>query len=818
MTAHSIGTLPQDVRFGVRQLRRNLAFAAIAIATLALGIGANTAIFSVVESVLLAPLPYSHPDRLMLVLLYNRRLQWTTDLSYPDFRDWRRTARSFQEMAAFRPKGFDWTSGGTPEHVAGEEVSAGFFGTLGVNLALGRDFLPEEDRHGGRRAVILSDRLWNERFSRSARVLGRMVTLSGGDYTIIGVLPPKFRFATKNADVYTPIEQDDSLLLEDRMVHDIACVARLKPNVSAAQAEAEMNAVQERIDELNPRTERGQGVSVLSLKHVVIGDVSGTLLLLLGAVGLVLLIASANVANLLLARSAARRREFAIRTALGANRMRIVQQLLTETTLLALAGGATGLALAKWGMQSVLAIVGSALPRNESVGMDGAVLWFTFAISIAVGILFGLAPAVQSAKPDLEFALREGGRSSTGRSRRTQQGLVVGQMALTLVLLVGAGLLFRTIRHLWEVNPGFDAQDIVTFKVGLSGEATNPPENTRVAYRQLIERIRQIPGVEAADVTALVPLSENDNSGPFWVRGPRPTSTAEMPRALFFWVGPNYLQTMGIPLLRGRFLTREDTTKSAPVIAIDSVLARSYFPHSDPIGQTMFIPHWGPVRVVGVVGHVRHWSLDGTERYSKNQIYAPFYQLGDESLPAFLGAVTVTVRRRPGAATILPAIKRVVYGTGMDQPVYEVRTMEELVSQSMSAQKFPMVLLGIFAGLALALAAVGIYGTIAYSVAQRAREIGVRMALGAAHRDIFRMVIGQGLRLAIPGLVIGAMAALVATRAIASFSHLLSGVGANDPLTFMVVSVVLLVVAVVACYVPGRRAMRTDPMIALRYE
>ncbi|MGA7223505.1 MAG: ADOP family duplicated permease [Candidatus Acidiferrales bacterium] len=560
------------------------------------------------------------------------------------------------------------------------------------------------------------------------------------------------------------------------------------------------------------------GIDVTPLKQEFVGDVSATLLLLLGFVGLVLLIACANVASLFLARSAGRAREFAIRSALGANRSRIVCQLLTESVILSLIGGILGLVVAKWTLSVVLAVAAGSLPRSENISVNVFVLLFTFGISIAVGILFGLAPAVRSSKTDLQTSLKEGGRGSTSSHYRAQGTLVIVQIALTLVILVGEGLLFRTIDNLWHVNPGFDAQHVITFKVGLSASAAKTPAGVRSAYQQLVERIRELPGIQAADLTVMVPLNQEENIGPFFVGTQEPASMAEAPRALFYWTGPDYLRTMQIPLLRGRYFTAEDTTKSDRVVVIDSVLASAYFPGRDPLGQVMTIPHWGSVRVVGVVGHVRQWALNEHDSYTDNQIYASLYQLQDNWAPLLYSDLTVMVRTRLDLATVMPAIKSVLYASMGDQPVYRVQTMQKIASDSMSSQRFPMILLGAFAGLALVLASVGIYGVISYSVAQREHEVGIRMALGAERWDVFRMIIGQGLWLALTGVAIGGAAALVLARVLSSFSQLLYGVKANDPATFVLVSFILTGVAVWACYIPARRATKVDPMIALRYE
>jgi predicted permease len=810
--------LRQDIHYGLRILRKSPGFTAVAVLTLALGIGANTAIFSVVQGVLLAPLPYSEPERLVVVWQYNQTLKHPISVSYPDFLDWQRDAHLFQQMAAFDWQDRDLTSPGRPEHLAGKEISSGFLSTLGVKPILGREFSPEEDKHGGPPVVIISSRLWRNRFAANTAALGKSVTLDGVDYTVVGVLPEDFRVVGEVADVYVPPGQGDPLIFGDRTIHPILCVARLKPGITIAQSEEEMGAIQEHLDRLYPSADQGLGANVKPLKHEFVADVSGTLLMLLGAVGIVLLIACANVANLLLARSAARTREFAIRSALGASGARIVRQLVTECVLLSLAGGTLGLALAKWGVRPVLATLPVSLPRSENIGVNVSVLLFALLVSVAVGILFGLAPALQSSRTDLQASLKAGSRGSTSRHYLAQSSLVIIQMALTLVLLVGAGLLFRTVRQLWEVNPGFDARHVIAFNVGLSPSATKTTSGMRVAYQQLIERIRSIPGVDAAELTVLSPLSEHQNIGPFWVSSQEPASSAQAPRALFYWTGPDYLRTMEIPLLRGRYFTAADTASSQPVILIDSVLARAYFPGRDAVGQAMTIPHWGPVRIIGVVGHVRHWGLDERDAYTQNQIYASINQFPDDWAPIFYRRLTVVVSTPLGAAAVMPAIKAAVYGASDDQTVFGVQVMQQALSQSLSSQRFPMILLGVFAGLALLLASIGIYGVISYSVVRRVHEIGIRMALGAERRDVFRTVIGQGLRLALAGVGIGAATALILARLLSSFSHLLYGVGASDPVTFFVVSLVLTGVSILACYIPARRAMHVDPMVALRYE
>ncbi|HYL74253.1 MAG TPA: ABC transporter permease [Bryobacteraceae bacterium] len=808
----------RDIRYGLRSLRRSPGFAVAAILTLALGIGANTAIFSVLHGVVLSPLPYRQPDRLVVVTLFSRSLNYPIATSYPDFLDWQRSARSFEEMSAWVTRGFDLTSPGEPEHFAGKEISAGFFHTLGAKLAAGREFTAEEDRHGGTLSAIVSDRLASRRFSNSAAALGKTITLSGSDYTIVGVLPADFRFENEQADVYTPIGNGNPTVRTDRSIHSAVAVARLRPGITLAQAHAELDSIQEQIDRLYPAISRGLGAWTEPLKQYLVGEVSGTLLLLLGAVSLVLLIACANVANLTLVRGAARAREFALRLALGAGRSQVIRQLITESVLLSLLGGALGIAIARWGLIAVLAVAPASLPRAENIAVSGPVLWFALAVSAAVGIAFGFWPALKGSNTDLQSALKEGGRGSTPGRDRTQRILVVAQMALALVLLAGASLLFRTIQNLWAVNPGFDARNVITFQVGLSASAVETGPKTRAAYQQLMDRLRQIPGVEAADIACLVPLSQQDNSGPFWF-GQRPASLAEAPRALYYWTGPEYIKTMRIPLLRGRYLAPADTLQSQPVVVIDSLMAAQYFGGRDPVGQTITVHQWGEARIVGVVQHVRHWTLDnGMPLFDKPQIYASFYQLLDKWVPAFRPDMRVALRTPLNDAAVLPAIKNAVYGVIDNEPVYNIRSMTELVAGSMSRQRLPMILLMTFAALALLLAAVGIYGVISYLMARRVHEIGIRMALGATKRDVFAMLLGQGLKLALAGVIIGALATAVLTRVVAGFSHLLFGVSAGDPLTFAAVSLCLIAASLLACYLPARRAADLDPMAALRHE
>jgi predicted permease len=807
----------RDLRFGLRQLAKSPSFTLTAVLTLALGIGANAAMFSVVEGVLLSPLPYPEPDRLVMTWQTRPNVKQTL-ISYPDFLEWQRTSHSFERMAAFTFHQFTLTGSGSAEHVSGMRVSSGFFAALGVKLALGRDFLPSEDRPHGTPAAIISHRLWRDRFASSPHVLGNSLTLEGVDYTIDGVLPAGFRF-WMDGDVYLPIAQDLPAILMERSVHGIGGLARLRPGVSLVSAQSELGAIQQNLDRLYPADDRSLGIDIVPLKQQMVGDVRPTLLLLLSAVGMVLLIACANVANLLMVRSSARVREFGVRAALGASRARIVRQLMTESVLLSLAGGVLGLALAKAAIYAVLNLLRDTLPRSEGIRLNLPVLLFTFFVAIAVAILFGVGPALKGSRVDVLSSLKNGGRGSTGASHRTQSSLIVVQMALTLVLLAGSGLLLRTIYGLLQVDPGFDAHQLFSFRIALSPSLTRTAPDIRTAFQQLLDRIRQIPGVQGATLTNIVPLDGGDNSGPFWLGSQAPASPQDAPHALYFWTGPDYLQTMRIPLLQGRFITPEDTAQTERVVVIDSDLARRFFAGTDPVGRTLTVAHWGTARIVGVVGHVRHWGLDDPTSYNPGQIYIPVYQLPDKmALDFFRDSLSIVVRSPLDAALLLGAIKNVVYGAAADQAIYNVEPMEQIISQSMAAQRLPMMLLGVFAGLALVLASVGIYGVISYSVAQHVQEIGIRMALGANRRDVLGMVVRQGVRLAAAGLGIGLVAALALARVLGSFSRLLYGVHASDPLTLASVSLVLMAAALLACALPARRAASIDPTRALRTE
>jgi len=817
-------TLWQDLRYGLRMLASHAGFTIVAILTLTLGIGANTAIFSVINGVLLQPLPYYDPSRLMILSERTPEFE-TMSVSYPNYLDWEKQDRSFESLAAHRWGDYDLTGGGMPEHLSGRIVSSGFFSTLGVKPLLGRDFEAQEDHLGAARVVMISGGLWKRRFGASPEVIGKLITLSGRGYTVIGVVPADFRLWGA-ADVFTLLGQWDDVLARSREAHPgIRAIGRLKPGVSREQAEADMNSVAAQLAQIYPKSNAHHGVNVRPLAQDIVGDVRPALLVLLGAVGFVLLIACANVANLLLARSASRRREMAVRAALGASQARMVRQVLTESVLMAVAGGALGLLLARLGTQAVVAAIPGGLPRMENIGVDVWVLAFTLVVSVATGVIFGLAPALQMSRLGLHTTLREGSRGSTGGQHRLRAVLMVAEVAASLVLLIGAGLMLRTMWQLSRVKPGFNPRNLLTFSVGLSPVNRATPDRIRTAYRQLAEDTRALPGVQAAGMGDDVPLSGNDSELPFWVSGrPRPSSQSEMLWALDYDVSPGYLRAMGIPLLRGRFISDTDIKGSAPVIVIDEMMAKSLFPQQDPIGQSIRIavPEGfgpgldGPIQIVGVVGHVKHFGLD-SDAASKiqYQVYLPFMQLPDQIIPLAVSGMTMMVRTSVDPLSLASAVRHCVSGNNGEQPVFDVQTMDQIVSDSVAGRRFSMLLLAVFAGLALLLATVGIYGVISYNSTQRTHEIGIRMALGAERADVLRLVVGQGLRLALIGIGAGLAAALGLTRLMSS---MLYGVRPTDIVTFAAVSLLLAGVAVLASYVPARRATRVDPIVALRYE
>jgi len=806
----------------MRVLREAPGFTVVAILTLALGIGANTAVFSVVNAVLLNPLPYPHPERLAAVA--DTFPPFTeASISYPNFLDWVRMNHTFEAVAAYRQTNFNLTGWGEAQRLSGVQVSASFFSLLGIQPAIGRDFLPQDDKKGTALVVMLSERFWKNKFGSSPEILGKMLTLDGAGYTVIGVVPQYFYFCCESmnfelGDVYVPIGSGSGSWLTQRDFRPgIRAVGRLKPGLTIAQAQADMNEIAVNLGRTYPDTNKNTGVVLTPLRERMVQGIQSTLLILLAAVGFVLLIACANVANLLLSRATGRAREFAIRSVLGATQHRVMRQLLTESLLLSIAGGGLGLLFASWGTQAGLRVLPEALPRANDVRMDPRVLFFTLAVAILAGMLFGLAPALKTSRPDLNETLKESGRGTSGVRHRAQAIFVVAELALALVLLIGAGLTVRSLARLWNVNRGFNPQNVLTFDLAFPPSTVKEtPSQVRAKLRQLPDSIAQIPGVEAASLTdASRPLSE-DWEEHFWIEGkPKPATVTEMPETLFYIVSPGYLRVMGIPLLRGRFFTPQDSAQSHRVGVIDENFAREYFPNEDPIGRHIMLND-APIEIIGVAGHVEQWAVDSKFASAvKVQLYTPAEQVADATLGFVDKGAGIVVRTQalnyPSADTIRSAMQLM----NIEQAVYDLESMDQVVANSFASRRFAMVLLGVFALIALLLASIGIYGVISYMAGQRTHEIGIRMALGAQRRDVLKLVMSDAARMTVGGVVVGLIAAAGLTRLIKS---MLFGISTTDPVTFAGVAILLTTVAFVACYLPTRRAMRVDPIVSLRYE
>jgi predicted permease len=811
-----------DIRFGARVLWKSRGFAIVAIVTLALGIGGNTAIFSIVSGVLLHPLPF--PQAEQLVALHESKPNFNHgSISYPNFLDWQKNNRTFSAMAVARGYAFSLTGKGEAEQVNAEFVSGSFFPLLGVNPILGRTFIPAEEQAGAAPVALISEGLWRRKFSSSPNVLGQNITLDGRDFTIVGVIPASFHLrlpSFRDRDIYAPIRQwNNSILMNRDAGLGFHGIGRLKPGVTLAQAQADMDEVTRNLAIAFPGADKGIGANIVPLKEQMVGDVRPFLLVLLTAVGFVLLLACVNVASLLLARSAGRRREFAVRTALGASRRRIVCQLLTESLLLGIASGAVGLLLAVWGTHAALGLVPVALPRIDEIGLDFRVLAFATALSLLSGTLFGLVPAWKTSQADPQTALKEGGRGATGTHNRAQSAFVVAEMAVALVLLIGAGLMVRSLARLANVDPGFNPRNVVNFGLSFPPSMSHAtPEQTRAAIRNLDDKLNSTAGVTAvSQVWGALPMGSDDEQL-FWLDGhTRPANESGMSWGVDYIVEPDYLKVMQIGLKRGRFFTPQDDEHSPLVAVVDEVFARKFFPGQDPIGKRIVMnTSERRLEIVGVVDHVKQWGLDLDDTQSlRAQFYIPCMQMPDDFTAMISGGTGVVVRYTGNLAPVFDAIRRTSRQMSSQQVIYADQTMQSIIADSIAQRRFAMILLGAFAVMALVLASIGIYGVIAYVVGQRTQEIGIRIALGAQRKDVLGLVLWQGTRVALIGVAIGIAGAFALTRLM---TGLLYGVAATDPATFAGLALLLIVVAMAACYLPARRVMRVDPVAALRCE
>ncbi|MDQ3687468.1 MAG: ABC transporter permease [Acidobacteriota bacterium] len=801
-------TLWQDLRYGLRTLLAKPGFTLVAIITLALGIGATSTIFSFVNGILLRPLPYEDAERLVLLdETAPKRGVTSMGVSFPNFVDWREQNQVFAGIAAYDDRSFALTGGGEPEQLSGGIVSHNTFEILGVTPMLGRTFRPEEDGPDQSDVVILSHGLWERRFGANSGIIGQKIVVNNRARTVIGVMPLGFKFP-ETAELWIPLTPE--VKNWTRNDHGISAVGRLKLSVSLEQAQADINAVARGIEEQHPVTNEGMGVNLIPLRDGLVGDFRKALLLLLGVVGLVLMIACANVANLLLARASARQREIAVRAALGASRWRVFRQLLTESFLLGASGGVLGLVLALWGLDLLLAAIPVDLPFWMKFNLDWRVLGFAAGTALLTSLIFGVAPALQAARIDLNETLKEGGRGGAGAGpHRLRRALVVAEVALSLILLIGAGLMAQSFLRLQQVNPGLNAENVLTLRVALPSAKYDAPEKRQDFFKQLLERTRALPGVESAGAISYLPLSGGGWGRSITIEDHPVLSVGQAPAINHCVITPNYFRAMGITLLAGRDFTDVDARDALKVTIIDERLAREYWPNENPLGKRV---RFGPPEdnepwhtIVGVVGEVKHESLNLTQRKS---VYLPHAQVS-------IGGMALAVRTRANPESLAAAVREQVRELDPNQPVTAVRTMSEVVSRSVWQPRLYTILFGVFAGVALLLASVGIYGVMSYAVSQRTREIGIRMALGAQRGDVLRLVIRQGMWLVLIGVGIGVLASLLLTGLMQS---LLFGVGATDPVTFAGVAVLLAAAALIACYIPARRATKVDPMVALRYE
>ena len=808
-TGFGLETFMQDLRYGLRSLLKKPGFTATAVIALALGIGANTAIFSVINGVLLRSLAYANPDS--IVMVWERsvaRSDHRNVVSPANFLDWQKQSTSFAHMAAIAEQRVNLTGGtGEPEEIKVQVVTQPFFAALGVQPLVGRSFIPEEDRVGNDLVIVLSDELWRNRFGADPAIVGKQVTISGRQRTVIGVMPPGFHFLDNQVKAWLPFALDPAVNYREASGRYLRVVARLKPGVSLQQAQAEMTGIARQLEQMHVKYNTGWGVNVVPMHEQFVGEIRPIPIVLLAAVAFVLLIACSNGGNLLLSRAASRQRELALRAALGASRMRLVRQMLTESLLLAVMGGVVGVFLAYWGIRLLIAFGPDNIPRLSEITIDPRVLAFTFGISLLTGVLFGLVPALQASRPDLNDALKEGSRGSTGgRSRTLRNVFVVAEVSLALVLLIGAGLMIRSFMRLQSVQTGFQPENVLTMRVQLPRAKYAEPHQKVEFFKQAEQRIAALPGVQSVGAISYLPLTGPAARDGFKIVGQPDPAPGQEPPCEVRVITPTYFQAMGIPLLKGRLLDQRDG-KEPKVLLINETLAKRYFPNEDPIGKRIAVS-WsdGEIdEIVGVVGDIREGALN------KDPEPAVYWPHPREPY----GGMALVVRASGDAARLGTAVQKEIRALDPEQPVADVRTMEQVIARSIARPRFNMLLLAIFAGVALLLASVGLYGVMNYSATQRIHEVGIRMALGATRTDIMRLIVGNGMLLTLIGIAIGVAASIGLTRVMQSF---LFGIGATDAVTFIGVSALLIVVALLANYIPAHKATRVNPTIALRYE
>jgi putative ABC transport system permease protein len=807
--------LLEDMRFGLRLLRKNPGFTLVAILTLALGIGANAAVFSVVYAVLLRPLPYKDPASL-LVLHETTPKVGDVSVSFPNFIDWRAASRTFRQMAAVQAVDFNLAGVTQPENISGDAVSPNFLSMMGVRPFLGRDFDASEEKPGTAAVLLLSYSLWQSHLGGDPNAVGKTLTLDGRSFTIVGVLPPNYR-SLDTTDVMLPIgvwATDNSGAIKERGERgDMVVIGRLAAGAGFGQARAEMEGIAARLAIEYPGSNDQFSVKLQPIRQAFVGDMKTAILVLFGAVLFVLLIACANVANLFLVRGASRTKEIALRIAFGASRGRIIRQMLTESLILACFGGVVGVGLALGGIRGMARLIPGDMLSGATVNLNGAVLLFVAGVVALAAFIFGLAPALHSTKPDVQSELKEGGRSSGGgvAQNRLRGALAVAEISLALVLLIGAGLMMKSLYRLLEVDPGFRPERVLTMGMDLRAQQYSEDPAVLNFWQQLIDRVSALPGVQSAAVGTVIPLTDSHSRSDVTIEGMALPTPGNFPHPDVHIVSPGYITALGIPLLRGRTFTDQDNEKAPLAGMINAMVARRFFPNEDPIGKRFMFGHpsaANPPKWYTVVGVVSDTRLYGLANPARLEVYVPFRQNPRNSM-------ALVVKSGADPASLTSAIRDAVQSIDKDQPVFAVSTMQELVSNSVATRRMTLVLLGMFSGLALVLGAIGIYGVISYSVAQRTHEIGIRMALGAPRADVFRLVVGEGLKLAGVGITIGIAAAFGLARLLSS---LLYGISATDFETFLGVAVLLALVALVACYVPARRAMRVDPTVALRYE